>query len=166
MVSAVIVSIIVTSCVSTRKRAELSEDQRLLPDEGPTSIYDAVRDGYTNLQKNIPTKCRVVVLGFTGNDVNEATWASDELTHILVNAKRHTVIDRRGLGVELTEKKITGEIEEASARDIGYLLGAEMILYGNISHYSNRISFLSLKVMDIRSGDIVAITSERFTVNG
>jgi TolB-like protein len=129
------------------------------------TIAEAVYEGYANVQEKIPSKRRIAVIGFTGNDLREAMWADDELIHLLVNAKRHVVIDRRGLGPNVAEIKPTGEIEEASAKDIGYLLGAEVVLYGNISHYENRIRFLSLKAMEVLSGEIIAVTSERFTAS-
>jgi TolB-like protein len=151
-----IVMIILSSCASAARN---------VPDEGAGTITRAIQDGYSNVTGKIPSKRRVVVLGLTGYDQNEAAWASDEIIHLLVNAKRHKVIDARGLDVDLAERNISGEIEEASAKDIGYLLGAEMVLYGNISAYQNRIRFLSLKVMDVRSGEIIAVTSERYTAS-
>jgi curli biogenesis system outer membrane secretion channel CsgG len=159
IVVAVIVAVSLSSCASS----EGAFIDRSMTNEYTASIANAVLDGYVNVTGKIPAKRRVVVLGVTGADQSEAAWASDELIHLLVNAKRHKVIDRRGLDVELAEKKPSGEIEEASAQDIGYLLGAEMVVYGNISAYEDRIRFLSLKVMDVRSGDIIAVTSERFT---
>jgi hypothetical protein len=129
----------------------------------PGNIADAVFEGYTSVQEMIPAKSRVVVIGVTGQDIHETVWARDELTHLLVSAGRHVVIDRRGLGLDVAERKPTGEIREASAQDIGYLLGAEIVVFGNINHYQNQqISFFSLKAMDVRSGAIIAVTSERF----
>jgi hypothetical protein len=154
----------VFSCSSTPVLSKsVSGGQFRSPDS--LTIADAVRDGYINMTGKIPAKQRVAVLGVTGRDEREAEWAADELIHLMVNAKRHMIIDRRGLDVRLAEKKPTGEIEEASAKDIGYLLGAEVVLYGNISYYKNQIRFLSLKAMDVRSGEIIAITSERFTAS-
>jgi curli biogenesis system outer membrane secretion channel CsgG len=159
VIIATIVTIALSSCASS-PAASLSD---VLQAAGDISIAHAVRDGYVNVTGKIPPKRRVAVFGFTGYNPREAAWASDELVHLLVNAKRHKVIDPRGLDEELAERKPSGEIEEASVKDIGYLLGAEMVLYGNISSYQNRIRFLNLKVMDVRSGDIIAVTSERFT---
>jgi hypothetical protein len=150
------ISIGISSCTTT----PVSSD----PFVQPGTIRDAVYEGYANVKEMIPPKRRVVVLGVTGNDLNETVWARDELTHLLVNAKRYVVIDQRGFGPNTAAKKSTGEIEEASAKDIGYLLGADVIVYGNISHYQNQIRFLSLKAMDVQSGDIIAVTSERFTI--
>jgi curli biogenesis system outer membrane secretion channel CsgG len=147
-----IISIVICSC-ATASREPLSQF---------ATIADAVHDGYTNVKEMIPSKRRVVVIGVTGSDFGEAVWARDELTHLLVSAKRHVVIDRRGFGPDNAERKLNGEIEEASAKDIGYLLGAEVVIYGNINYYENQIRFLSLKAMDVRSGDIIAVTSERF----
>jgi curli biogenesis system outer membrane secretion channel CsgG len=150
--SAIIIITVFTSCATTSEYVAY-----------PGNIADAVLDGYTNVKEMIPAKRRVVVIGITGRDISEAIWARDELTHLLVSARRHVVIDRRGLGLEVAERKPTGEIEEASAKDIGYLLGAEVVVFGNINHYENQqISFFSLKAMDVRSGNIIAVTSERF----
>ncbi|MDR0638237.1 MAG: penicillin-binding protein activator LpoB [Spirochaetaceae bacterium] len=151
-----IVTIVLSSCASTPESSAVLE-------ENAVSIADAVRDGYVNVTRKIPSKQRVVVLGVTGNDQSEAAWADDELIHLLVNAKRYTVLDRRRLDMNLAKRKPSGEIEETSVKELGYLLGAEMVLYGNINSYHNQIRFLSLKVMDVRSGEIIAITSERFT---
>jgi curli biogenesis system outer membrane secretion channel CsgG len=159
--TAIIITIVISSCATEPVLSESFATERSQAGESG-SIADAVHDGYTNVRKMIPAKRRVVVLGVTGKDASEAAWAGDELIQLLVSAKRHVVIDRRGLDVELAEKKPTGEIQEASAQDIGYLLGAEVVLYGNISHYENQVRFLSLKAMDVRSGDIIAITSERY----
>jgi curli biogenesis system outer membrane secretion channel CsgG len=163
--AAAIIAIVTVSCVSSVSAMSRSFGGGEVSAKNAVSIADAVRYGYISVTEKIPQKRRVVVLGVTGKDAGEAAWASDELLHLLVNAKRHVVIDRRGLDVELVEKKPSGEIEEVSVQDIGYLLGAEMVLYGNISAYQNQIRFLSLKVMDVRSGDIIAITSERFTAS-
>jgi curli biogenesis system outer membrane secretion channel CsgG len=165
IVIAAIIAMVTVSCASSAPITSSSFDSGDGAEEKSISIAEAVRDGYINVAKKIPQKRRIVVLGITGEDADEATWASDELLHLLVNAKRHMVVDRRGLDVELAEKKPSGEIEEMSVQDIGYLQGAEMVLYGNISAYQNQIRFLSLKVMDVRSGEIIAITSERFTAS-
>jgi hypothetical protein len=150
--SAMIVIMVFSSCATTSEYAAY-----------PGTINEAVLEGYINVQEMIPAKCRVVVIGITGQDISETIWARDELTHLLVSASRHVVLDRRGLGLEVAEIKPSGEIEEASAKDIGYLLGAEVVVYGNINHYTNQqISFFSLKAMDVRSGNIIAVTSERF----
>jgi curli biogenesis system outer membrane secretion channel CsgG len=150
--SAVIMITVFSSCTTTSEYVAYSGN-----------IADAVFDGYASVQEMIPAKSRVVVIGVTGQDIRETIWARDELTHLLVSAGRHVVLDRRGLGLEVAEIKPTGEIEEASAKDIGYLLGAEIVVFGNINHYeSQQISFFSLKAMDVRSGTIIAITSERF----
>jgi hypothetical protein len=148
--------ILFSSCANTARN---------VPDAESRTIAGAVRDGYITVTEKIPRKRRVVVLGLTGYDQNEAAWASDEILHLLVNAKRHKVIDARKLDMELAQRKWSGEIEDASAKDLGYLLGAEMVLYGNISAYQNQIRFLSLKVMDVRTGEIIAITSERYTAS-
>jgi curli biogenesis system outer membrane secretion channel CsgG len=155
IIGAIVISIVICSCATASSESFVQS----------ATIADAVYEGYANVKEMIPSKRRVVVIGVTGNDFYEAIWARDELTHLLVSAKRHVIIDRRGLGPDNAERKPTGEIEEASAKDIGYLLGAEVVVYGNISHYENQIRFLSLKAMDVRSGDIIAVTSERFTAS-
>ena len=150
-----------SSCATKAVLSESFIDQKALDRSGIT-IVDAVREGGVMIAGKIPAKQRIAVLGVTGRDEHEASWASDELIQLLVSARKHTVLDRRGLDVSMALKTPTGEIEERSAKDIGYLIGAEVVLYGNISYYQNRIRFLSLKAMDVRSGDIIAVTSERF----
>jgi predicted small secreted protein len=149
---------ILSSCATARSAAGS-------PIGESASIEDAVHDGYRIVQSQIPAKRRIAVLGFTGGDAREAAWASDELIHLLVKAKRHTIIDQRKLDLKIGEKNPSGEIKESSVKNIGYLLGAEVVLYGNISHYHNQIRFLNLKAMDVLSGEIIAITSERFTAS-
>jgi hypothetical protein len=162
--ASLVLLVMITALSSCATKAVLSEsfiDQKSLDRTGIT-IAEAVRDGGVMIAGKIPAKQRVAVLGITGRDELEASWVSDELIQLLVSARKHTVIDRRGLDVSMALKTSTGEIEERSAKEIGYLIGAEVVLYGNISYYQNQIRFLSLKAMDVRSGDIIAITSERF----
>jgi hypothetical protein len=153
---------LLTSCVTSTTLSEAFVDQKA-HSAGNVSIAEAVHDGGYLMSGKIPAKQRVVVLGFVGPDESEASWASDELLHYLVNVKKHSVIDRRGLDVRMAERTPTGEILERSAKDIGYLVGAEVVLFGSLSQqYRNSMRYLNLKAMDIRSGDIIATTTERF----
>jgi hypothetical protein len=155
---ALIMTIIISSCAT----APVPPVNR----SRTSTIANAVYEGYVTIQGMIPAKRRVAVIGVTGYNLNETTWVREELTHLLVNAKRHKVLDRRRLGADFAETMANGEIEESSAKDIGYLLGAEVVVFGNISyHQGTQIRFLRIKAMDVRSGNIIAFTSERFNAS-
>ena len=124
-------------------------------------IYNAIKEGAKILEEDIPSGSTLAILGIASNE-----WASEvieELTYLMVSARKFTVVDRLSLNAIMEERQFqySGEVDDKSAVDIGKMLGASIVITGSVteSGYTRR---LSLKALDVLTARIVAMARESF----
>jgi hypothetical protein len=127
------------------------------------SLTEALYQSCGELLKNIPGPVSIAVISIASADPAEGEFAAEELTFLLVNSKKYSVVDRRNLDLIRTEQnfQLSGEVDDGTAVSIGHLIGAAMVVTGNISHY-NAAKYLRLKALDVETGQIRAMVSRRF----
>jgi hypothetical protein len=148
---------------------------RKLPDTAPVSeagrgaaemavsLTEALYQSCEELAGNIPGPASIAVISIASDDPAEGEFAVEELTFLLVNAKQYSVVDRRNLDIIRAEQnfQLSGEVDDDTAVSIGHLIGAAIVITGNISPY-NAAKYLRLKALDVETGEIRAMVSRRF----
>jgi curli biogenesis system outer membrane secretion channel CsgG len=85
----------------------------------------------------------------------------DELEYRLVEAKKFKIVDRKSLEAVRLEQNFqaSGNVGDESAVSIGNMLGAAIVITGDISGSGNSRR-LNLKALDVQTGEIVVTARE------
>jgi curli biogenesis system outer membrane secretion channel CsgG len=132
--------------------------------EPAASLPEALYQAYGELAKNIPSRASVAVISIASADPGEGEFALEELTLFLVNSRKYSVVDRRNLDLIRAEQdfQLSGEVDDDTAVSIGHLIGASIVITGSITPYDT-VKYLRLKALDVKTGEIRAMASRRFT---
>jgi len=86
---------------------------------------------------------------------------SEFLTTAAVNTAAFNIAEREQLAKVLKELELnqTGIINEGEAREIGRMVGAEVILTGSVSRIGNAMR-IDARFIDVESGNIIAATEQ------
>lgn len=136
---------------------------------GNTENNGTIEMALTNASKllieTLPKNSTLAVLNIASNNEDMAIFVVEELEFILVNSKTNnfSIVDRKSLDKIRSEKEfqMSAEVDDDSAVSIGKLLGASIVLTGNISG-SGSLRRLRIKALDVLTGKVVAMASERF----
>jgi hypothetical protein len=115
------------------------------------------------LSKNIPGPLSIAVISIAAANQGEGEFAAEELTFLLVNLKKYSIVDRSSLDIIRAEQRfqLSGEVDDDTAVSIGHLIGAAVVITGNINPYGE-VKYLRLKALDVETGEIRAMVSWRF----
>jgi len=121
---------------------------------------DAIAQTFDTLSQYIPQRSRIAIINITANDPDEGAFYLDEITLRFVNARRYTVVDRRDIEVILAEQnfQLSGYVDDDSIVSIGKILGASVVITGNISGTGTR-KRLVMKALDVQTAVILAMSS-------
>ncbi|MFP3090969.1 CsgG/HfaB family protein [Treponema sp. TIM-1] len=127
------------------------------------SLVEALYQACGELSGNIPDRASIAVISIASGDPAEGEFAVEELTLLLVNVKKYSIVDRRHLELIRAEQRfqLSGEVDDDTAVSIGRLMGAAMVITGSISPY-HEVKYLRLKALDVETGEIRAMASRRF----
>jgi TolB-like protein len=105
----------------------------------------------------------IAVISISSTNRELATFAIDELEYQLVTAKQFTIVDRKTLDTVRSEQnfQLSGEVSDQSAVSIGNMLGASIVITGNITGSANT-QRLTLKALDVKTAQIVSMARESF----
>jgi hypothetical protein len=83
----------------------------------------------------LPESSVIAVLNISSDDKETAAFIMDELEFRLNESKKFKIVDRKSLDALRTEQRFqaSGEVSDESARSIGNMLGASIVITGNIS---------------------------------
>jgi PBP1b-binding outer membrane lipoprotein LpoB len=120
--------------------------------------------GITNqLIGSLPRRSVIAILNVTSDDTKLSETAIDELELNLVDSRMFTIVDRNRLDQIRREQnfQLSGDVSDESAVSIGQMLGASIVLVGNITTtgVSGRIT---IRALDVRTGQIVTMARESF----
>ncbi|GHT65497.1 hypothetical protein FACS1894110_07500 [Spirochaetia bacterium] len=158
---------VLSACISTGVPdapiggAEILQDAALLADAD--TLPDAVRESYALLSKDLKDGSRMAVISVASEDIAEGEFTLEELNLLLVNSKKFRMVDRRSLDAIRAEQnfQLSGEVDDDTAVSIGHLIGAEMVITGSITPYGTA-KYLRIKALDVETGEIRAMTSQRY----
>jgi hypothetical protein len=127
-----------------------------------TNIENAVKYGTEELIENISARATVAVISVASGDRAMTEYVIGEVEYLLVNSNLR-VVDRRRLDTVMAEQKfqMTGDVDDRSAVSIGRLTGANVVITGNISG-NGTTRRLRLTAINVQTGEVVAMASERF----
>jgi TolB-like protein len=105
----------------------------------------------------------IAVISISSNNSELAIFAIDELEFQLVTAKQFTIVDRKTLDTVRSEQnfQLSGDVSDQSAVSIGNMLGANIVITGNITGTGNT-QRLTLKALDVKTAQIVSMARESF----
>jgi hypothetical protein len=126
---------------------------------GGKDLEAAVHRAYNDIMKQMPEQSRIAIINISASNARDGEFVLDELTNILVNSKRYSVVDRQSLDSIRAEMnfQLTGEVDDNSAVDIGKMLGAEIVITGNITDK------LRIRALGVQTAQIIAMTTQTFS---
>lgn len=127
------------------------------------AVFLGVQDGSAQAADNdLPT---VAVLDFTGfmmgdsgNSVNLGKAVSAMLVTEFSGRDGLRVVERQRLQDLLTEQKLalSGRVDEASAVEIGKMLGAQYVMDGQVSSFGETLR-MDIRIVDVETSKVVAV---------
>jgi len=113
-----------------------------------------------SLAGKMPRGTTIAVLSISA-DKSISEYVIGELEFNLVNTGRFKIVDRRGLEQIRTEQnfQISGDVSDDSAVSIGNMLGANIVLTGEITTAGSNHRLL-VKALDVQTTQIIAMERE------
>lgn len=98
------------------------------------------------------------MLGEAGNSVNLGKAVSAMLISEFSDRPGMRVIERAKLNDLLTEQKLalSGRVDESSAVEVGKLLGAQYVFYGQVSSIADNLR-MDIRAVDVETSQVVAV---------
>jgi hypothetical protein len=129
---------------------------------GSTPIERATNRAVGQLTNQLPEDVSIAVLNISATDSGQARMVIDELEFLLVDSRRFRMVDRQTLDTIRQEQyfQMSGDVSDESAVSIGKLIGANIVFTGSITG-DGSIQRLTLKALDVQSGQIVAMAREQ-----
>lgn len=114
------------------------------------------------LMAKIPPKSKVAIVNVAASDPEISEFIAGELEFIMVD-NGLTVIDRSELDRIRREQsfQMSGEVDDSQAVSIGKLAGANVIITGAVTG-SDNLRRLRLRALSTETGQVLAVTSEKF----
>jgi TolB-like protein len=118
---------------------------------------DAVRRISEKFIEALPEASVIAVLNIATEDTEAAAFITGELEHRLVESNKFKIVDRNSLDSLRSERdfQLSGNVSDESAISIGTMLGATLVLTGDISG-AGTSRRLYVKALDVATGEIVS----------
>jgi hypothetical protein len=126
-------------------------------------IDDALEKAAETLIDGMPPNSTIAILSVYSENREMAEYVIDELEYRLVDSRKFQIVDRRRLEQIRREQnfQMSGDVDDNSAIAIGNMLGAGIVITGDISG-SGSSRRLVLKALDVKTAQIVTMARERF----
>jgi len=128
------------------------------------AIMDALSRTADEIIAELPRNSILAVLSISSTDpALPANFVIDELIHMLVSAKKFTVVERERLDLIRAEINFqySGDVDDNSAADLGKQLGASTVITGSIGG-SGALRRFRTRVLDVQTAAILFTTAESF----
>jgi hypothetical protein len=124
-------------------------------------IAEAVEKASETLVQKITRDSTIAVVSVYSTDRNTSEYIIGELEYNLVNSGQFRIVDRRRLDQIRIEQnfQMSGEVSDASAVSIGNILGANIVITGEITG-TGSLQRVVFKVLDVRTAQIITMTRE------
>lgn len=108
-----------------------------------------------------------LMLGQAGNSVAIGKAVSAMLVTEFSGRPGIQVIERDQLNKLLTEQKLalSGRVEESSAVEVGKLLGAQYMLYGQITSMADNLR-IDIRAVDVETSEVIAVLKKNGKTEG
>jgi len=132
-----------------------------------TGLTQKMAETVTNLSLEMagkmPRDSTIAVLSVFSTNRNTSEYLIGELEYNLVNSGRFKIVDRRRLDQIRNEQnfQMSGDVSDDSAISIGNMLGANIVITGEISG-SGSNQRLILKALDVKTAEIITMVRGQF----
>jgi len=125
------------------------------------NIEDALVRAAQEVLKNVPQRSKIAIVYITSPNRSITDYISGELEYIWVK-EGHVITDRSQLDRLRQEQslQLSGEIDDASAVEIGKFAGADIIITGRVDGEGD-LQRLRLRALDTQTAQVVGVASER-----
>jgi hypothetical protein len=136
-----------------------NEDLKIIVDNLKTAVDKASEV----LRKKLPQKATIAVLSVASHIPGAAEFVIDRLEYSIGSSGNFKIVDRKTLDVIRQEQnfQLSGEVDDSSAAGIGNVLGANIVITGNISGIGT-LRRLLLKGIDVKTSEVVSEAWEEF----
>jgi hypothetical protein len=140
--------------------------QGILPAQGAISSMDlnaAIEASFQVIVKDLKNKSKIAIINIASDNQMEGNFVIEELTYLAVHSKKKfVVIDRRKIEAIRIDKHFsrTSDYEDDFLVSIGHLLGAEVVITGNLNGSAD-LRRLRIKVLNVKTGQLIGMASER-----
>jgi TolB-like protein len=109
----------------------------------------------------LPANAIVAALNVASQDAETAVFIVDELEYQLVEANKFKIVARKSIDAVRSEQNFqaSGAVSDESAVSIGNMLGATIVITGDISGSGNSRR-LNLRALDVQTGEIIVTARE------
>jgi len=128
------------------------------------AIMDALNRTADEIIAELPRNTILAVLSISSADPGlPSDFVIDELIHMLVSAKKFTVVERERLDLLNAEINFqySGDVDDNSAVSLGKQLGASTVITGSIGG-SGALRRFRTRVLDVQTAAILFTTAESF----
>jgi hypothetical protein len=149
--------------VINRTQSETRRQMQGIQARAASSKEDAAKQASEEFLEKLTEDVVVAIMGIASEDTETAKFIQDELQHLLVNAKKFTVLNRDLLDAVYAERNFqySGEVSDSQIIDMGKMSGATVVIAGDISG-TGKDRRLNLKAIDLLTGTILAYPRVEF----
>jgi predicted nucleic acid-binding protein len=123
----------------------------------------ALQISFEIITKDLKKKAKIAIINIASDNPSEGTFIIEELTYLSVHSKKKfVVIDRRKIEAIRIEKNFdrTTDYEDDFLVSIGHLLGAEVVITGNLNGNAD-LRRLRIKALNVKTGQLISMASEK-----
>jgi hypothetical protein len=157
-----VLDVVGTVVINPNKTQRRSRENQPAEIKNTGSLENAIQKSAELIANKLPNGSVVAVLNISST--NNANFIIDELEYRLVEKGiNFRLVERRMLAQIRIEEafQTSGEVSDDSAVSMGQKSGATIVITGNVTVVGNK-QRLTLKALDVKTGQIVAITREDF----
>lgn len=136
---------------------------QVTPSSTINGLEEAIKKASISLVGELPKGTKIAVVNIASDATSLTNLVIDELEFQLVSAKSFTIADRSTLDAIRKEQafQMSGAVNDDMVITAGNLSGASVVITGQIitSVAANRVS---LKALNVKTGQIIAMTRESF----
>ncbi|GHV96752.1 hypothetical protein AGMMS50293_30720 [Spirochaetia bacterium] len=125
------------------------------PVDETKTLRVAIQEAADLIEERLPEETKVALLNFSSPSDQFSEYVLEELSSILVNNGRLIIVDRKEIDLIRSETNFqwSGEVSDASAQEIGQMIGAQSILSGSLSSMGDIYRFM-VKVLNVQTARV------------
>jgi len=122
---------------------------------GGLSLDEAVAQAAGSIEERIAAGSKIALLNFNSPSAKFSAYVLDELTAILVESRKLTVVDRKEIDLIRSEVifQMSGEVSDESIQQAGQKLGAQSIVSGSLTELDGFYRIV-IRVLNVESAAV------------
>ena len=166
-----ILSFLIASCAGSPQPANGTASPQGAGGGGQNAsndLYDklgpVIEKTFDNLSTRLSPNLRIALLPPGSIDRGAGDFVFDELYIKFINSSRYRMVDRADIDKAIAEQNfgLTGLVSDDTAARIGHLLGAQVIVFGDMPEIGSARQRLVFRALEVETGLMLGMSSERF----